>query len=324
MSLLINEHSKVIQDDTGYNMRMEEIMYNQIHLKWGNYINPSEKVLSFQSNTSSIVSHFQIHDSAIGPIRESLATREFVIHREGPGDYDVLVAPTQPDRPRRFFELIMTDSFFDNLLTEESDFLAHPPVGHEATALMASMAPGMNRIIEEMRQAPYKGCLKGMYLEAKAVELFLMQVDQLGRLRSRAGGASGSTRQDPGGASGSTRLGSGPASAARSHDIEALHAVRQYMDLHYDQSCSILELSRKVGINQMKLKTGFKELFQTTVFGYLSDLRMEEAKRLLLDEHLSVAEVADKVGYKHPHHFTVAFKKKFGLTPSHLKSSNLY
>jgi AraC-like DNA-binding protein len=300
MSLLINEHSKVIQDDTGYSMRMEEIMYNQIHLKWGDYINPSEKVLSFQSNTSSIVSHFQIHDSAIGPIRESLAAREFVIHREGPGDYDIRVAPTQPDRPRRFFELIMTDSFFDNLLTEESDFLAHPPVGHEATAFMASMAPGMNRIIEEMRQAPYKGCLKGMYLEAKAVELFLMQVDQLGRLRSR------------------------PSGAARSHDIEALHAVRQYMDLHYDQSCSILELSRKVGINQMKLKTGFKELFQTTVFGYLSDLRMEEAKRLLLDEHLSVAEVADKVGYKHPHHFTVAFKKKFGLTPSHLKSSNLY
>lgn len=305
----ISEVSRIVSDESGYNMRMEEIMYNQIHLKWGNYTNPYEKVLSFQSSKPSIVSHFQIYDSPAGQVREALSEREFVIHREGPGDYDIRVAPTQPNTPRRFFELIMTDSFFDNLLTEESDFLAHPPSEHEATAFMASMAPGMNRIIEEMRHAPYKGRLKGMYLEAKAVELFLMQVDQLGRLRTR-----------PSGVSGAPRLGPGLARAFRPHDIDALHAVREYMNSNYDQSCSILELSRKVGINQMKLKTGFKELFQTTVFSYLSDLRMEEAKRLLLDLDLSVAEIADRIGYKHPHHFTVAFKKKFGVTPSKMKS----
>ncbi len=312
MSLGISENNKIVTDESGYNMRLEEIMYNQIHLKWGNYINPNEKVLSFQSNNSTIVSHFQIYDSAAGPVRETLGGREFVIHREGPGTYDIRVAPTQLDTPRRFFELIMSESFFENLFSDESDFLlrfhSSPPIGHESSAFMASMAPGMNRIIEEMRNTPYKGKLKGLFLEAKAVELFLMQVDQLDRLRYRAGigvAADGSL---------------GSKALRNPSDIEALHAVREYMDTNYDQSCSILDLSRKVGINQMKLKTGFKELFQTTVFGYLSDLRMQEAKRLLLDHNLPVAEVADKVGYKHPHHFTAAFKRKFGVTPSALKS----
>jgi AraC-like DNA-binding protein len=46
---------------------------------------------------------------------------------------------------------------------------------------------------------------------------------------------------------------------------------------------------------------------------------MYEAHRLLLDEQMYVNEVADLVGYKHPHHFTAAFKRKFGIMPKELK-----
>lgn len=65
----------------------------------------------------------------------------------------------------------------------------------------------------------------------------------------------------------------------------------------------------------MKLKSGFKQLFNTTVFGHLRTVRMQEPRRLLLEENMYVNEVTDKVGYKYPHHFTAAFKKEFHMTP---------
>jgi AraC-like DNA-binding protein len=89
--------------------------------------------------------------------------------------------------------------------------------------------------------------------------------------------------------------------------------------LNFDQPASIAALSRKAGINSMKLKTGFKQLFNTTVFGYLHTIRMQEAKRLLTEENMQVNEVADRIGYKYPHHFTAAFKRKFNITPSQLR-----
>lgn len=75
-----------------------------------------------------------------------------------------------------------------------------------------------------------------------------------------------------------------------------------------------------VGINQTKLKSGFKQLFGTTVFGYLTDIRMEKARLLILSEKKNVGEVADLVGYQHPHHFAAAFKRKFGYSPGKLKA----
>ncbi|MDR6784983.1 AraC-like DNA-binding protein [Pedobacter africanus] len=70
----------------------------------------------------------------------------------------------------------------------------------------------------------------------------------------------------------------------------------------------------------MKLKDGFKALFGTTIFGLVRELRMVNARRLLLDEKLQVNEVAEKVGCQHPHHFAVAFRRRFGILPGTLKS----
>lgn len=61
---------------------------------------------------------------------------------------------------------------------------------------------------------------------------------------------------------------------------------------------------------------GFRKLFDTTVVGYLNQMRMEQAETLLRTGELSVAEVANKVGYSHLSHFTAAFKRQFGITPS--------
>jgi AraC-like DNA-binding protein len=59
---------------------------------------------------------------------------------------------------------------------------------------------------------------------------------------------------------------------------------------------------------------GFQVQFGITVFGYLTNQRMEQAHHLLHNRELTVAEVANIVGYSHLGHFAAAFKRKYGIT----------
>lgn len=182
----------------------------------------------------------------------------------------------------------MTEDFFARLLTDESAFLQEAShTGH--------MLPQMYALIYDMHQAPYSGALKGLYLEAKATELFLMQLSQLSQ-------------------------GQRAAAQLKAYDIECLHGIRAYIDLHYLEPLSLSALARQAGINQTKLKSGFKACFGDTLFAYIQRLRMHEARRLLLEEKHTVAEVAAIIGYQHPHHFAVAFKKAFSVLPGQLKA----
>lgn len=101
----------------------------------------------------------------------------------------------------------------------------------------------------------------------------------------------------------------------KANDIEKIYQAKQYIEKHLRNPCSLIELSRLVGLNDFKLKKGFREVMGTTVFGYLFNCRMQTASQLLLQKK-SVSEVSFLVGYKNPHHFTAAYKKKYGVLPS--------
>ena len=84
---------------------------------------------------------------------------------------------------------------------------------------------------------------------------------------------------------------------------------------------SLKELAHMVGTNEFKLKVGFRSIYGTTVYGYLSDYRMEQARKMLTVDRSRIKEVAVEVGYSNPSHFIAAYKRKFGVTPKqHLKS----
>jgi AraC-like DNA-binding protein len=60
-------------------------------------------------------------------------------------------------------------------------------------------------------------------------------------------------------------------------------------------------------------------LFGTTVFGYIAEQRLRVALQLLTLTEQPVQEVAESVGFSSPAHFTTAFRRKFGLTPSQVR-----
>ena len=74
-------------------------------------------------------------------------------------------------------------------------------------------------------------------------------------------------------------------------------------------------LSKRVCLNEFKLKKGFKELFGVPVYTYVLDKRLELA-RDLLEKKLYVSDVANLVGYGNMSHFAAAFRKKYGVNPS--------
>ncbi|GAB3330720.1 AraC family transcriptional regulator [Larkinella ripae] len=154
----------------------------------------------------------------------------------------------------------------------------------------------MKEVLTDLRDCPYVGILKRIYLEAKVCELLTLQIDQI------------------------TNEKTAPPSLKKT-EVDKLHEVKDLLSQNLTTPYSIEQLSRMVGLNRTKLQEGFKALFHTTVFGYLTDCRMEQAKALILTGSFeTIAEVSNLIGYKNHQHFTVAFKKKFGYLPRELKA----
>ena len=92
--------------------------------------------------------------------------------------------------------------------------------------------------------------------------------------------------------------------------------MKAILSKNLDTLLTINGLAKMVALNTTKLKLGFKKIYGTTVYGYVRRLRIEEARKLLEEDKLTVSEVAGKLGYRSLSHFTVAFKREFLCTPS--------
>ncbi len=106
-------------------------------------------------------------------------------------------------------------------------------------------------------------------------------------------------------------------------DVIKVRLARDILVDRMDEPPTLMELAREIGLNDFKLKLGFKEVFQQTAFGFLHHHRMEKARDMLLKDRGNVIHVANEVGYKNHGHFSVAFRKHFGITPrDYLKLTN--
>jgi AraC-like DNA-binding protein len=79
---------------------------------------------------------------------------------------------------------------------------------------------------------------------------------------------------------------------------------------------SLKGLAHELGTNETKLKKIFKETCGTTVYGYLTDCRMQEACELLKDDSLTMADIGAELGYSERTHFCRAFSRYHGMPPS--------
>jgi AraC-like DNA-binding protein len=156
-----------------------------------------------------------------------------------------------------------------------------------------TLTPAMRLPLTQIFQCPLQGRMKQLYLEGKCLELIALKLDQLQN----------------------SVLGSTHPITLHSDDVDRIHAAQKILIENPSDPPSLMELARQVSLNDYKLKVGFKQVFGTTVFGYLHCHRMELARQMLSDRRLNVKEVAQAVGYANQSRFAAAFRKQFGINP---------
>jgi AraC-like DNA-binding protein len=157
----------------------------------------------------------------------------------------------------------------------------------------------MIRILTEIRNCQFQGGIKKLFLQSKIFELLALQCEQY----ERAGWSSSNTVN------------------ISATEREKIYHARDLLLSAVQQPPSLHDLSRRAGLNEFKLKTGFKKVFDNTVFGYLNDYRLEQARQKLLAQHdHSLAAIADELGYSSLQHFCNAFRKKYGVSPGKARS----
>ena len=98
-------------------------------------------------------------------------------------------------------------------------------------------------------------------------------------------------------------------------NIAKIKKAKQIIINNMAEPPGLQELSEMVGLTLKKLKTGFKQVYGDSVYGFLFDYKLEYARKLLDTGTYNVNEVGVQIGYSTASHFITAFKKKFGTTP---------
>jgi AraC-like DNA-binding protein len=154
---------------------------------------------------------------------------------------------------------------------------------------LGTMTASMHIAISQILNCPYHGLTRRVFFEGLALELIahLMAIDTL-------------PKNPP---------------ALRPSDQEKIHHAKEILIRDLENPPTLFKLARLVGLTHTKLNRGFREIYGTTVFGYLHKIRLERARLLLEEQRMNVTEVAFTVGYNSLPSFSSAFSKHFGLKP---------
>ena len=154
-----------------------------------------------------------------------------------------------------------------------------------------AMSPGLRRILQQIRDTPYRGAMAGLYAEGKIHELLAEaltgiegQADFAGRVLSR--------------------------------ERRAALAARDRLLADLANPPSIEELARECGLSQRRMNALFLELFGATPFQCLTLWRLDQARALLAEGTLAIKQVAHLMGYAHVSSFTHAYTRRFGTPPT--------
>lgn len=97
-------------------------------------------------------------------------------------------------------------------------------------------------------------------------------------------------------------------------DIRKFDEARTILETRLEQNLTVAELAAAVGLNECRLREGFRHRFNRSPHRLLLEARMQKAWHLL-ETGCRVAEAAYAVGYEHPSNFSAAFSRFFGRAP---------
>ncbi len=83
---------------------------------------------------------------------------------------------------------------------------------------------------------------------------------------------------------------------------------------------SVEDVARSLGISRVQLYRKVKAVLGTGVADFIQGIRLTKARQLLLDDDLTIAEVAYQLGFSSPSHFSTSFKTRYHVSPSEFRA----
>ena len=98
--------------------------------------------------------------------------------------------------------------------------------------------------------------------------------------------------------------------------------AKRYIEENYaDQNTTLTTVAEEVALSPNHFSTIFSQECKTTFIEYLTNVRLENAKRLMRETDMKGYDIAYECGFSDPHYFSYIFKKNTGLSPREYKLS---
>ena len=110
----------------------------------------------------------------------------------------------------------------------------------------------------------------------------------------------------------------------RSENYSTVYLIKEFIASHYqDETLSIKDISEHVFLSSSYICTLFKNETGKTLNQYLTDFRIDKAKKLLTDPRYKITDISARVGYSDGNYFGKTFKKLVGMSPSEYREQEL-
>ncbi|WP_316806991.1 AraC family transcriptional regulator [Pedobacter agri] len=307
----MTQSEEIVTQEGVFNGNLESVfLYNQnMEVSYRNYINDRTKLeirlshpdasryVTFQmifvlqgavrlSKSGAIETYSQIDQYQHNIYRTALKSSKMLVG----ADDDIICINISPEFIDRF--LPSDHAAYQRLWFDDQSGAPFP-----LSEANMQISPEIAAVLQRLGNSSQSAFSDQLLLESKAIELFALQISQFEQLQTHNAGAK-----------------------IKKLEVERMYQAREILIAQTGNQLSLRALAHLVGTNEFNLKRDFKAVFGKTVYAYLNQHKMEQAKSMLIEEDITVAETSKKMGYKHATHFTNAFKKYFGFLPNKIKT----
>lgn len=104
---------------------------------------------------------------------------------------------------------------------------------------------------------------------------------------------------------------------------DTIRQIKQYIMEHSHEDISLDAIGKKVGLSPFYISKRFKEQLGANYIDFLTECRIDKAKKLMTDPDRSLKEITYEVGYHDPNYFSKVFKKMCNVSPTEYRKKLL-
>ncbi len=99
-------------------------------------------------------------------------------------------------------------------------------------------------------------------------------------------------------------------------DKQKIQEAQKILAMNFYNPPTVNQLAAMLATNEFKLKSGFNQLYHTSIYQYILEFRIEKSIEMMYNKNVTLEQISIDIGYSNLSHFTRAFKKVKGIAPS--------